>query len=434
MTDAKVQHRSSPVFDAGAPTTDIATTSTNTTLGAHQTRQSGPTTRHHDHPKPTIRNRGRGGSSSRTHSSTTAKHHTISWHGREPSKTPDASRGLAQRRHRSSHQNANSNHRHNLGNISRANSSTRHTTHHHDYHHNHRHYGHSSDSRSQSRSHSHSQRHSRSYGGRQSRNHSRSHTNSPSQVRSHRHRVAQSHNNASSSHRLRDEAPRSSHNHRIYASSGLNGSFGFDGRELSHSDNKHLQPDDSTSGNGAKGERHEDGNDRTPSLMANFGVHYSNPKRGHTNHTDTDDNNSSTADSTSATTATMTTSPNNHHHHYHKTSNGSLDDKVGRTVLKTATPPHQPAARGGNKHAVSTQKLLARFYKATHGDMWSRGKGWPHWDSNNPTTTAELHRYHGVSLNESERIIQLELNDNNLQGSLPRGCFLFVSPHPSPNK
>ena len=54
-------------------------------------------------------------------------------------------------------------------------------------------------------------------------------------------------------------------------------------------------------------------------------------------------------------------------------------------------------------------EILADFYKSTNGTKWMKNDGWLSTDSN---------AWHGVTLNERGRVVELNLDSNNLTGSL----------------
>ncbi|CAN0351243.1 unnamed protein product, partial [Ectocarpus sp. 12 AP-2014] len=49
--------------------------------------------------------------------------------------------------------------------------------------------------------------------------------------------------------------------------------------------------------------------------------------------------------------------------------------------------------------------------RATQGAHWTTNTGWG--------TSAEIGRWHGVTVDEQDRVTQIDLNENNLQGAIP---------------
>ncbi|CAN0318403.1 unnamed protein product, partial [Ectocarpus fasciculatus] len=62
--------------------------------------------------------------------------------------------------------------------------------------------------------------------------------------------------------------------------------------------------------------------------------------------------------------------------------------------------------------ASTDRAALLALFRST------RGSGWK--NSNNWNTTAPLSEWHGVRVDGEGRVVKLLLNDNNLQGTIPR--------------
>lgn len=58
--------------------------------------------------------------------------------------------------------------------------------------------------------------------------------------------------------------------------------------------------------------------------------------------------------------------------------------------------------------AQTDRKALVALYNGTDGAKWAENRNW--------NTGADLSRWHGVEINDQERVVQLQLNNNNLQG------------------
>ncbi|CAN0155485.1 unnamed protein product, partial [Ascophyllum nodosum] len=54
---------------------------------------------------------------------------------------------------------------------------------------------------------------------------------------------------------------------------------------------------------------------------------------------------------------------------------------------------------------------LVAFYRATHGESWTRKTGW--------CTKAPLSEWYGVTVSDG-RVVELDLELNNLRGSIPK--------------
>lgn len=55
------------------------------------------------------------------------------------------------------------------------------------------------------------------------------------------------------------------------------------------------------------------------------------------------------------------------------------------------------------------RKVLARLYHCTGGPTWTRSENW--------TTKADISTWRGVKVNSKGRVVQLNLQNNNLQGA-----------------
>ncbi|CAN0182444.1 unnamed protein product, partial [Ectocarpus fasciculatus] len=62
--------------------------------------------------------------------------------------------------------------------------------------------------------------------------------------------------------------------------------------------------------------------------------------------------------------------------------------------------------------ASTDRAALLALFRST------RGSGWK--NSNNWNTDAPLSRWYGVRVDDEGRVVKLLLNDNNLQGTIPR--------------
>ncbi|CAN0178393.1 unnamed protein product, partial [Ectocarpus fasciculatus] len=62
--------------------------------------------------------------------------------------------------------------------------------------------------------------------------------------------------------------------------------------------------------------------------------------------------------------------------------------------------------------ASTDRAALLALFRST------RGSGWK--NSNNWNTDAPLWRWHGVEVDDEDRVVGLFLQDNNLQGSIPK--------------
>lgn len=61
------------------------------------------------------------------------------------------------------------------------------------------------------------------------------------------------------------------------------------------------------------------------------------------------------------------------------------------------------------KMSATDRDALLALYRATQGARWTSNTGWD--------TNAELGRWHGVTVDEQGRVAQIDLNENNLQGT-----------------
>lgn len=58
--------------------------------------------------------------------------------------------------------------------------------------------------------------------------------------------------------------------------------------------------------------------------------------------------------------------------------------------------------------ATTDREALVALFQATNGDGWNRKDNWE--------TNAELSQWHGVKVNEQDRVVELVLENNNLRG------------------
>ena len=61
----------------------------------------------------------------------------------------------------------------------------------------------------------------------------------------------------------------------------------------------------------------------------------------------------------------------------------------------------------------SDRQPLVALYFATDGPNWTNNTNW--------LSNAPLGEWHGVTTDDSARVVKLVLSDNNLSGRLPRG-------------
>ena len=64
------------------------------------------------------------------------------------------------------------------------------------------------------------------------------------------------------------------------------------------------------------------------------------------------------------------------------------------------------------------REILVNLYRSTNGDSWSCRDGW----LNN---TLNLGRWFGVRTNDEGRVVELNLNRNNLRGKLPEKSVAY---------
>lgn len=62
---------------------------------------------------------------------------------------------------------------------------------------------------------------------------------------------------------------------------------------------------------------------------------------------------------------------------------------------------------------------LKAFYESTNGDNWINNTGWEEVTASSPSTLCNLENLYGVRLNTDGRVGTLELNNNQLNGSIP---------------
>ncbi|CAN0427000.1 unnamed protein product, partial [Ectocarpus fasciculatus] len=62
--------------------------------------------------------------------------------------------------------------------------------------------------------------------------------------------------------------------------------------------------------------------------------------------------------------------------------------------------------------ASTDRAALLALFRSTRGSGWKKSNNW--------NTDAPLWRWHGVRVDGEGRVVKLLLNDNNLQGTIPR--------------
>ncbi|CAN0441273.1 unnamed protein product, partial [Ectocarpus fasciculatus] len=62
--------------------------------------------------------------------------------------------------------------------------------------------------------------------------------------------------------------------------------------------------------------------------------------------------------------------------------------------------------------AQADRKVLALLYHCTGGPTWNGSQNW--------NTKANISTWRGVTVNSKGRVVELDLNNNNLQGVIPK--------------